>query len=78
VWVTEPHLRIQDGAGGSFIFNMYLPDVGSSGNIWDINLPLLDDGTGRRGVVGTVGNAMIITVANAGCKTNINAKFRAA
>jgi len=79
-WVTNPNLKIQDGSGGSTLFALDLMDVGSSGYIYDITLPLLDDGSGRRGIVGTVGNAMVITVASPGSgpKTNINAKFRAA
>ncbi len=79
-WVTNPNLKVVDGTGGSTLFALDLMDVGSSGYIYDITLPLLDDGTGRRGLVGTVGNAMIITVASggSGVKTNINAKFRAA
>lgn len=79
-WLTNPNLQVQDGVAGSKLFAVDLYDVGSSGYIYDITLPLLDDGTGRRGIVGTVGNAMVITLASPGSgpKTNINAKFRAA
>jgi hypothetical protein len=82
-WLTSPNLQVQDGTGGSVIYQMDIPPSGSSGQVFNVPLPLGDSiGTAGRapGLYSTPGNALVITLANpqGSVKSIINAEVHPA
>lgn len=82
-WLTSPNLQITDGAGGAVLYAVDIPLSGSSGQVFQVPLPVGDNITtpgAARGVVNTPGNAMVVVIAAAGGVniTRANAEFHAA